>query len=64
VSYEGDYKQGMRDGRGKFSCKDEWVYEGDFINNNFEGWIFIMYIFSKVKENISGMMEENMPEAG
>lgn len=41
---------GMRDGKGKLTCKDEWVYDGDFINNNFEGFFFInieIYLFSK-----------------
>jgi len=39
MHYEGEFLMGMKNGKGKFSCKDDWVYEGEFVNNNFEGLI-------------------------
>jgi len=35
--YEGEWKNNVKHGRGKFTYLDGKVYEGDFINNKKEG---------------------------
>jgi len=35
--YEGEYYEGMRDGKGKFAWADGCIYEGEFKYNNMEG---------------------------
>ncbi len=37
TTYEGDYKDGMKDGKGKMVFEDLSIYIGDFVSNNIEG---------------------------
>ena len=38
LSYEGDYVDGMKKGKGKFIWADKSTYEGEFNNNNIHGF--------------------------
>ena len=38
LSYEGDYLDGMKNGKGKFIWADKSTYEGEFNNNNIHGF--------------------------
>ena len=36
MTYNGDYKNGEKTGKGKFEC-DGSIYEGDFVDGKFHG---------------------------
>ena len=38
AKYEGEYKYGKKEGKGKFHWSDGSSYEGDFLNNNIHGY--------------------------
>lgn len=47
AKYEGNYYEGSKHGKGKFSWADGATFEGDFRNNNIEGVGNILHICSR-----------------
>ena len=38
AKYEGEFKEGKKNGKGKFVWNDNSTYEGDFRDNSLEGY--------------------------
>ncbi len=61
--YQGDYKNGKKEGKGKFIWSDGATYEGDFSDNNIHGLI-LFFKKTQVRANTSGVIKENIKDHG